>query len=204
MARRTATPERLTIFSDGVFAVVITILVLELKPPESPTFEALLSEWPTWLSYTVSYLFIAIVWVNHHHLLGYAELATPQLIWGNFAHLFTVSLIPFSTAWIANSHLAAFPVALYAAVFALVNATYLALCWEAVDRNQSAEISRKVRRMMRMRSLLTLGVFAAAAVTALKFPLIGLGLICCCLIVYLRPEAPGAGRDRRKQPPVEE
>jgi hypothetical protein len=60
-----ATPERLSTFSDGVFAVLMTVLVLELRPPEQPTFKALLSLWPTWLSYAVSYLFIAIVWTNH-------------------------------------------------------------------------------------------------------------------------------------------
>src|SRR5256885_1778284 len=68
-------PERLNAFSDGVFAVLITVLVLELRPPELPTFKALLSLWPTWLSYAVSYLFIAIVWANHHHLMRYAEIA---------------------------------------------------------------------------------------------------------------------------------
>ena len=66
------TPERLSAFSDAVFAVLITVLVLELRPPELPTFTALLSLWPTWLSYAVSYLFIAIVWANHHHLMRYA------------------------------------------------------------------------------------------------------------------------------------
>jgi uncharacterized membrane protein len=64
-----ATPERLSAFSDGVFAVLITVLVLELRPPEIPTFKALLSHWPTGLSYAVSYLFIAIVWINHHYLM---------------------------------------------------------------------------------------------------------------------------------------
>src|ERR1700747_125672 len=62
---RSATPERLNAFSDGVFAVLITVLVLDLRPPEAPTFDALLKLWPNWLSYAVSYLFIAIVWVNH-------------------------------------------------------------------------------------------------------------------------------------------
>jgi TMEM175 potassium channel family protein len=85
-------------FSDGVFAVLITVLVLDLRPPELPTFKALLLLWPTWLSYAVSYLFIAIVWTNHHHLLRYATKATPRLLWFNFAHLFSVSLLPLSTA----------------------------------------------------------------------------------------------------------
>jgi len=65
-----ATPERVSAFSDGVFAVLITVLVLELRPPELPTYKALLSLWPSWLSYAVSYLFIAIVWTNHHYLIA--------------------------------------------------------------------------------------------------------------------------------------
>ena len=103
MAAREAGTRRLSLFSDGVFAVLITILVLELKPPSADTFSALLPLWPTGLSYAVSYLFIAIVWVNHHHLFSYAEVATPRLMWSNFAHLFSVSLIPFTTEWIAES-----------------------------------------------------------------------------------------------------
>ena len=106
--------------SDGVFAVLITVLVLELRPPELPTFRALFLLWPTWLSYAVSYLFIAIVWVNHHHLLRYATEATPRLMWFNFAHLFSVSLLSLSTAWMAVSKLATQPVAFYAAVFFFV------------------------------------------------------------------------------------
>src|SRR5262249_4165450 len=157
---------------------------------ESPLFADLLSLWPTGLSYAVSYLFLAIIWVNHHHVLRYAEAATPRLIWANFAHLFAVSLIPFSMAWIANSHFAAIPVAVYAAVFVLVNVTYIALCWEVVDRPSIADVSPRARRTMRIRSLLTLALFAAAAVVALKSPMGGLALICCCLILYLRPEAP--------------
>jgi len=72
---RAATPERLSAFSDAVFAVLITVLVLDLRPPELPTFKALLLLWPRWLSYAVSYVFIAIAWANHHHLLPHGELA---------------------------------------------------------------------------------------------------------------------------------
>jgi hypothetical protein len=85
-----------------VFAV-LTVLVLELRPPKLPTFKALLLLWPTWLSYAVSYLFIAIVWTNHHHLMRYATEATPRLMRFNFAHLFSVSLLPLSTAWMNGS-----------------------------------------------------------------------------------------------------
>ena len=187
-----ATPERLSTFSDGVFAVLITVLVLELRPPELPTFRALLSLWPTWLSYAVSYLFIAIVWANHHYLMRYATEATPRLLWFNFAHLFSMSLLPLSTAWMAVSRLAPQPVAFYAAVFFLVNATYIALIWELIDRS-SVEISHRVRRVMRFRSIATLCFFATAAAVALRYPVAGLGICICCLIVYLRPEPPGGG-----------
>ena len=190
--RARQTPERLSAFSDAVFAVLITVLVLELRPPERPTFAALLSLWPTWLSYAVSYLFIAIVWINHHHLLRYAGEATPRLMWFNFAHLFSVSLLPLSTAWMAVSELAPQPVAFYAAVFFLVNATYILLIRELVDRAALEEVSPRERRIMWVRSIITLCVFGAAAAVALIYPLVGLAMCCCCLIVYLRPEAPGA------------
>jgi uncharacterized membrane protein len=189
MLRARATPERLSAFSDGVFAVLITVLVLELRPPELPTFKALLLLWPTWLSYAVSYLFIAIVWTNHHYLMRYAIKATPRLMWFNFAHLFSVSLLPFSTAWMAVSELAPQPVAFYAAVFFLVNTTYIFLIRELIDRTAVDEVSPKVRRIMRFRSIATLCIFGMAAFIALKFPLLGLGMCCCCLVVYLKPGA---------------
>jgi uncharacterized membrane protein len=189
---RRATPERLSTFSDGVFAVLITVLVLDLRPPERPTFEALLALWPTWLSYAVSYLFIAIVWANHHHLMNYATEVTPRLMWFNFAHLFSVSLLPLSTAWMAVSELAPQPVAFYAAVFFLVNATYIALTWELIDRMRGGKLPPKVRKVMHVRSLTTLCLFGAAAVVALKYPLVGLGICICCLIGYVRPELPWA------------
>jgi uncharacterized membrane protein len=185
-----ATPERVSFFSDGVFAVLITVLVLELRPPESPTFKALLLLWPAWLSYAVSYLFIAIVWTNHHYLLRYATEATPRLLWFNFAHLFSMSLLPLSTAWMAVSELAPQPVAFYAGVFFLVNATYICLIWELIHRTQG--VSSRVRRIMHVRSIVTLCLFGIASLVALKFPLLALGICISCLILYLRPAPPGS------------
>ena len=190
VARRKTSPDRVGAFSDGVFAVIITVLVLELKPPTAHSFSALLPLWPTGLSYVVSYLFIAIVWVNHHHLFSYAQLATPRLVWSNFAHLFSVSLIPITTEWIADSRLAAAPVVLYASVFVLVNITYLALCWEVVDRPAQEDISQRMQRLMRMRSVITIGAFAAAALVGLRWPVVAMVLICLCLIWYVRPDRP--------------
>jgi uncharacterized membrane protein len=176
-------PERLSFFSDGVFAVLITVLVLELHPPERPTIEALLEHWPSWLSYAVSYLFIAIVWANHHYLLYHATAATPRLMWFNFAHLFSVSLLPLSTAWMAVSRLSPQPVAFYAAVFFFVNATYILLIGELIEAPA---------KTMRIRAYATLVLFAIASGVALKYPYAGLGICCCCLIGYLRPAAPGS------------
>ena len=188
-----ATPERLSAFSDGVFAVLITVLVLELRPPEIPTFNALLALWPTWLSYAVSYLFIAIVWTNHHYLMRYATEAASRLLWFNFAHLFSMSLLPLSTAWMAVSKLAPEPVAFYAAVFFLVNVTYICLVRELVDRTH--DVALRLRRIMRFT---TLCLFGMATVVALKYPLVGLAICIGCLIVYLRPDPLVAGRQRSR------
>jgi uncharacterized membrane protein len=196
---RTATPERVSAFSDGVFAVLITVLVLDLRPPDIPTFRAFLSLWPTWLSYAVSYLFIAIVWTNHHYLMRYADEATPRLLWFNFAHLFSMSLLPLSTAWMAKSDLAPQPVAFYAGVFFLVNATYIGLIWELMDRLGGHEAPRRVRKVMHVRSITTLVAFGTATGLALFSPLVALALCIGCLIVYLRPEPPGGDPQRKGQ-----
>ena len=179
-----ATPERLRALSDGIFAVLITVLVLELRPPRIPTFGAFLLLWPTWLSYAVSYLFIAIVWINHHYLMRYANEANPRLLWFNFAHLFSMSWLPLSTAWMAVSELSPQPVAFYAGVFFLVNATYIALIWELVKEEDT---SPRTLRVLRIRSIITLCVFGIATGIALLFPAIALAMCIACLIVYLRP-----------------
>jgi uncharacterized membrane protein len=124
--------------------------------------------------------------------MRYAIEATPRLMWFNFAHLFSVSLLPLSTAWMAVSELAPQPVAFYAAVFFLVNATYVFLIWELIDRAPIDNVPPKVRRIMQVRSIVTLCLFGVAALVALKFPVVGLGICCCCLAVYLKPEAPGS------------
>jgi len=170
-------------------------MVLELKPPEHPTFAALLPLWPTALSYVVSYYFIAIVWLNHHHLFRFFPHVTPRLIWINFVHLFMVSLVPFSTAWVADTKLAAVPVFVYAAVFVLVNLAYIPFEWHALASASVEEISARTRRFAKARSSVTLGTFILAMLVSLKSPSVGFGLICCALLVYLQPELPGVGSE---------
>jgi uncharacterized membrane protein len=178
---------RVSALSDGVFAVLLTVLVLDLQPPTVPNYGAMLELWPRWLSYAVSYAFIAIVWVNHHYLLRYAISATARLLWFNFAHLFSMSLLPVSTTWMATSDLAPQTVSFYAAVFFLVNLTYVALVWELMNANPTAEPSPVARKLMRWRSFITLGLFGAAAIVALRWPIVGLAICIVCLAVYLKP-----------------
>src|SRR5581483_4103188 len=116
---------------------------------------------------------------NHHYLIRYAAEATPRLVWFNFAHLFSMSLLPLSTAWMAVSRLAPQPVAFYAAVFLVVNVTYLALIRELIDRVPVHDISPRLRRIMHVRSITTLCLFGAAALVALRYPLVCLG-VCIC------------------------
>jgi uncharacterized membrane protein len=196
MTDRTTPTERLTAFSDAVFAVIITIMVLDLKPPAAATLSALLPLWPTALSYAVSYLFVAIIWINHHRLLLFAHEATPRLMWWNFAHLFMTSLIPFSTAWIADTRLAAGPVLFYAAVFIMVNIAFLGYQQEALFQASDSAVSPTIRRIARVRALVTLGIFVTAAFVAYWLPLVGFGLVCCVLLIYLRPQVPGVGLER--------
>jgi uncharacterized membrane protein len=183
--------ERIHAFSDGVFAIIITIMVLELKHPHSPTFAALFSIWPTWISYIVSYAFIAIVWVNHHYLLKHSKGASLGLMWVNFAHLFFVSLIPFLTDWIAETRLAPVPVALYALIFLSVNATYFLLIWQIMYRHKVAGIPRWSWRLLHLRSVITMLIFCLAMIVAFWWPYVGFGLVCLCLLLYLRPDGPG-------------
>src|SRR5215467_15781433 len=172
MTDRTTPTERLTAYSDGVFSVIITIMVLDLKPPAQANLSALLPLWPTALSYAVSYLFVAIIWINHHRLLLFAHDATPKLIWWNFAHLFMTSFIPYSTAWIADTRLEAGPVLVYAAVFVMVNIAFLGYQQETLSQASDSEVSPTIRRLTRVRALITLGIFATAAGVAYWSPFV--------------------------------
>lgn len=198
MRERKMTTERVSAFSDAVLAVIITIMVLELKAPEDPTVVAVLSLWPTLVSYALSYLFVAIIWINHHHLLRLVRFASPRLIWINFAHLFLVSLLPFATAWMARSDLAPAPVAAYAAIFVLVNAAYLLFEREILAHAEASAMPEQARRLARRRTLVGLATFGAAGLVAPVAPLLGFSLICCALLLYLRPEMFSGAREKHR------
>jgi uncharacterized membrane protein len=149
MREAKATAERLAAFSDGVFAVIVTIMVLELKAPEEHSFSALLPLWPIALSYAVSYLFVAIIWINHHHLMRFVGPPTLGMIWVNFVHLFLVSLLPFATAWVATTQLASSSVMFYAGLFICIDAAYNVFEHQVLTQADASMVSARMRRTAR-------------------------------------------------------
>jgi len=105
--------DRLLAFSDGVVAIIITIMVLELKVPHGPNLEDLAGVLPTFLSYVLSFVYVAIYWNNHHHLLYTVNRVDGLILWANTHLLFWLSLVPFATAWMGENHFAKLPTAVY-------------------------------------------------------------------------------------------
>jgi len=177
---------RLAAYSDSVFAVIVTIMVLQLKPPAASRLAALSAQWPTFVSYAVSYVFIAIIWINHHYLSRFIQTSSLQLIWTNFIHLFLVSLLPFTTAWMAQTRFAAVPVTVYAALFVCTDAAYN--LFERHILSRADDVPEHDRLVTRRRSLLALALFATAAATAIVEPWIGLAFVCTALALHLKPD----------------
>ena len=124
---------RLEAFSDGVLAVIITIMVLEMKPPQEPTLAALGPVIPVLLSYLLSFVYVGIYWNNHHHLLHVTQNVNGATLWANLHLLFWLSLIPFTTAWMDASHFASWPVAVYGIVLLLAAVAYFILAQTLIN-----------------------------------------------------------------------
>jgi uncharacterized membrane protein len=118
---------RLEAFSDGVLAIIITIMVLELKVPHGDDLAALAPLIPVFLSYVLSFIFVGIYWSNHHHLLHAVRHVNGRVLWANLHLLFWLSLIPFVTGWMGENHFAAWPVALYGVVLLAAAVAYFVL-----------------------------------------------------------------------------
>lgn len=130
---------RLEAFSDGVIAVIITIMVLELKAPLGASFHALAPVLPTFLIYALSYVFIGIYWNNHHHMFRAVKVIDGRAMWANLHLLFWLSLVPFVTSWMGENHFAAVPTALYGVdlLMSAVAFTILVRCLIAIPANLS-------------------------------------------------------------------
>jgi len=126
---------RLEAFSDGVIAVIITIMVLELKVPHGIDLPALIPSIPVFLSYVLSYIYIGIYWNNHHHMLHAVQHVTGGVLWANLHLLFWLSLVPFVTDWMSENHFAAVPVAVYGVVLLMSGVAYYILARVLIARH---------------------------------------------------------------------
>ena len=129
---------RLEAFSDGVIAIIITVMVLELKVPHGETLSDLASSTPVFLSYVLSYVNVGIYWNNHHHMLHAATKVTGAVLWANLHLLFWLSLFPFTTAWMGDNHFAATPTAVYGVVLLMAGVAYVIL-QAAIIKAQGAD-----------------------------------------------------------------
>ena len=129
---------RLEAFSDGVIAVIITIMVLELKVPHGESLDALTQVLPVFLVYVLSFVYVGIYWNNHHHMLHACDRVTGPILWANLHLLFWLSLFPFATAWMGENHFAATPAALYGCV-QLAAAAAFTILQQAIIRSQGAD-----------------------------------------------------------------
>jgi uncharacterized membrane protein len=152
---------RLEAFSDGVIAVIITIMVLEMKVPHGTELEALSPMWPVFLAYVLSYVYTGIYWSNHHHMLHAIDHVTGGILWANLHLLFWLSLVPFVTGWMSENHFAPVPTALYGVVLLMASIAYYILSRSliAVHGRKSA-LGRSVGRDVK--GMVSTGIYVAA------------------------------------------
>ncbi|MCB9184897.1 MAG: DUF1211 domain-containing protein [Flavobacteriales bacterium] len=137
------TKNRMEAFSDGVLAIIITIMVLELKVPHDASLDALLESWPVFVSYVLSFVYLAIYWNNHHHLLHASRGVNGSILWANVHLLFWLSLVPFTTGWMGENHFAAVPTALYGVVLLMAGIAYWLLSTAIIRHEGPDSVLRK-------------------------------------------------------------
>jgi len=137
---------RLEAFSDGVLAIIITIMVLEMKVPHGTTVEALIPLVPVFLSYVLSFTYLGIYWNNHHHMLHASRAVTGSVLWANLHLLFWLSLIPFTTGWMGENHFATLPTAAYGFVLLMAAIAYWVLQQRIIAAQGEDSILRKAVR----------------------------------------------------------
>lgn len=179
--------ERLAAFSDGVFAIIITIMVLELRPPHETTLAALQEVLPRFLSYVLSFAYVAIYWNNHHHLLFACDRINGRIMWGNMLLLFWLSLIPFSTAWMGENHFAALPTAVYG-ISLLMPALAYYLLQKEIIRHQGSEGSLARALGADVKGKLSPVLYAIAIVLAFFEPILSDAIYVCVALMWLIPD----------------
>lgn len=131
---------RLEAFSDGVLAIIITIMVLEMKTPDGTNFKSLLKLFPVFISYVLSFIYVGIYWNNHHHMMHTVKKVTGGILWANLHLLFWLSLIPFATAWIGEHHFAAFPMLFYGFVLFMCAIAYFILQNQIIKKHGNESV----------------------------------------------------------------
>ncbi len=182
--------KRVEAFSDGVIAIVITIMVLEMHAPEAPGLQHLWPLWPVFLAYLLSYAYIAIYWVNHHRMFHYAERVTNSLLWANIALLFALSLVPFATAYLGKQAFSRDATLLYMGTMMLPAFAYTWL--QTVIRatgKQDAEARGYHKRTMRKGFAATL-VYAAGIPLSFVTPVLGLACAGLVAFFWFLPKSP--------------
>ncbi len=160
---------RLEAFSDGVIAIIITIMVLEMKVPHDASVDALFKLWPIFFSYALSFLIVAIYWVNHHHLMHMAQHASSRVLWTNNLLLFWLSLMPFVTGYMGENHFTPLSVALYGALATLCSISFFFLR-HAISREHHHDdklmgLHRQLNKKHMIAQLFTLSSVATAFVS---------------------------------------
>ena len=178
---------RVEAFSDGVIAIIITIMVLELKVPHGEDFETLTPLIPVFLSYVLSFVYLGIYWNNHHHMLNAVQSVTGAILWANLHLLFWLSLVPFATGWMGENHFAPVPSALYGLVLLMAGVAYLIL-QQLIIKSQGPDsiLKKAVRRDWKGK--LSPVLYAAAIALAFRWEWITLGLYVLVALIWLIPD----------------
>ena len=175
-------------FSDAVIAIVITIMVLELKVPHETSFSALIKLWPVFLSYAASFVMLGIYWGNHHHLVHTIKEVTGGILWANLHLLFWLSLIPFATAWAGENHFEKNTVAAYALLADLCGVAYYILLMVIKDRNKDNHALLEVLRKQSRKGMLSCIIYTAAIGLSFVSSMIGGLLIILVAVLWLMPD----------------
>jgi len=178
---------RVEAFSDGVMAVIITIMVLDLKAPRSAEPGALLAVWPSFAIYLVSFFLTTIYWINHHGLITQARRVTAGLLWANSGVLFCASLIPFATAYVAQTRLAPFPTAVYAGLQCVCGVAFNLLFGTIVRQREDDEAFRQRVKLRRRQNLVAVTVYGVSTVLALFVPVVSVVLFSAVSLAYVVP-----------------
>ena len=178
---------RLEAFSDGVIAVIITIMVLELKVPHGESFQALAPLVPTVLVYVLSFIYVGIYWNNHHHMLHASNRVTGPILWANLHLLFWLSVVPFTTAWMGENHFAPAPTALYGLVLLMAGVAYWILQQLIIASQGEGSILKEAVGEDRKGKLSPIA-YGLAVICSLRWPWVAQSIYTLVALMWLIPD----------------